>query len=110
MEAVHQLEIKDNDHHIIEESLSHRIGALKELTQVLMDEVEELEGVRSLDISRGINIYDEVRLYETALIRRALRLTGGNQKKAARLLGLLPSTLNDKIKRYQIFTINQIPT
>lgn len=102
MEAVHQIEVRDHDHRIIRESLSHRIGALKELTKVLLDEVEELETVRSLDISRGINIYDEVRLYETALIRRALRLTGGNQKKAARLLGLLPSTLNDKIKRYQI--------
>lgn len=103
MDAVLQLEYKEKqDHKIIEESLSHRIGALRELTQVLMEEVEELETVRSLDISHGINIYDEVRLYETALIRRALRLTGGNQKKAARLLGLLPSTLNDKIKRYQI--------
>jgi transcriptional regulator with GAF, ATPase, and Fis domain len=102
MEAVHQLQIREQDHKIIEESLSYRIGALRELTQVLMDEVEELETVRALGISHGINIYDEVRLYETALIRRALRLTGGNQKKAARLLGLLPSTLNDKIKRYQI--------
>jgi len=105
MEAVQQLARKEYDHQIIEESLSHRIGALKELTQVLLDEVEELDMVRSLDISRGINIYDEMRLYETALIRRALRLTGGNQKKAARLLGLLPSTLNDKIKRYQILPV-----
>ena len=105
MEAVQQLQLKEYDHKIIEESLSHRIGALRELTQVLMEEVEELETVRSLDISRGINIYDEVRLYETALIRRALRLTGNNQKKAARLLGLLPSTLNDKIKRYQILPV-----
>jgi transcriptional regulator with GAF, ATPase, and Fis domain len=103
MEAVLQtIQVKDQDNKIIDASLSHRIGALKELTQVLLDEVEDLESVKSLDISKGINIYDEVRHYETALIRRALRLTGGNQKRAARLLGLLPSTLNDKIKRYQI--------
>ena len=86
----------------MDNSLSYRLGALRELTQVLMEEVTELETVKSLDLSQGINMYDEVRQYETALIRRALRLTGGNQKKAARLLGLLPSTLNDKIKRYQI--------
>lgn len=102
MEAVHQLEHKDFDHNIIKESLNHRLGTLKELTKVLLDEVVELESTKSLDISQGINMYDEVRLYETALIRRALRLTGGNQKKAAHLLGLLPTTLNDKIKRYQI--------
>ena len=105
MEAVQQLGLKEYDQKIIQATLGHRIGALRELTQVLMDEVEELETIRSLDISCGINIYDEVRLYETALIRRALRLTGGNQKKAARLLGLLPSTLNDKIKRYHILTV-----
>lgn len=105
MEAVQQLQIKEHDQRIMQESLGHRIGALRELTQVLMEEVEELETVRALDISRGINIYDEVRLYETALIRRALRLTANNQKKAARLLGLLPSTLNDKIKRYQILPV-----
>lgn len=86
----------------IDNSISHRLGALRELTQVLMEEVTELETAKSIDISQGINIYEEVRQYETALIRRALRLTGGNQKRAARLLGLLPSTLNDKIKRYQI--------
>lgn len=86
----------------MDNSISHRIGALRELTQVLMEEVSELETAKAIDLSQGINIYDEVRQYETALIRRALRLTGGNQKKAARLLGLLPSTLNDKIKRYQI--------
>lgn len=100
--AVQKPQSNDQDKNIMDNSLSHRIGALRELTQVLMEEVTELETVKSIDISQGINIYDEVRQYETALIRRALRLTGGNQKKAARLLGLLPSTLNDKIKRYQI--------
>ncbi len=87
---------------VIEESIGNRIGAVKDLARHLIGEVEALETSKNLDISRGINIYEEVRQYETALIRRALRFTGGNQKKAATLLGLLPSTLNDKIKRYQI--------
>ena len=90
------------DAKVMDQSLGNRIGALKDLAQHLIGEVEALGTVISLDISQGINIYDEVRTYETVLIRRALKLTGGNQKKAARLLSLLPSTLNDKIKRYQI--------
>lgn len=102
MEAVQEIASTEFDRQIIEESFSHRIGALKELTQVLLEEVEELETLKTADISRGINMYDEVRSFETALIRRALRLTGGNQKRAANLLGLLPTTLNDKIKRYRI--------
>ena len=92
----------NEDRQVIDQSLGNRIGALKDLAQNLIGEVEALGTVKSLDISQGINIHDEVRTYETVLIRRALKLTGGNQKKAARLLSLLPSTLNDKIKRYQI--------
>ena len=38
--------------------------------------------------------------YEVELIRRALKLTSGNQARAARLLGVKATTLNSKIKRY----------
>jgi DNA-binding NtrC family response regulator len=55
-----------------------------------------------IDISRGVNFYDEVRRFETDLIRRALDQTGGHQSRAARLLGLNATTLNSKIKSYNI--------
>lgn len=55
-----------------------------------------------IDISRGINFYEEVRRFETDLIRRALSQTGGHQSRAARLLGLNATTLNSKIKSYNI--------
>lgn len=61
------------------------------------------EGVSSeIDITRGVNFYDEVRKYETDLIVRALDQTGGHQSRAARLLGLNATTLNSKIKSYNI--------
>ncbi|MEO8433812.1 MAG: sigma-54 dependent transcriptional regulator [Pyrinomonadaceae bacterium] len=56
----------------------------------------------SLDIGRGVNFYDEVRRFEIDLIRRALEQTGGHQSRAARLLGMNPTTLNSKIKTYNI--------
>ena len=56
----------------------------------------------SIDVSRGINFYDEVRRFEIDLIRRALDQTGGHQSRAARLLGMNPTTLNSKIKTYNI--------
>lgn len=56
----------------------------------------------SLDIRDGIDLYQEVRRFETYLINRALREAGGSQTKAARLLGLNKTTLHEKIKRYQI--------
>jgi DNA-binding NtrC family response regulator len=55
-----------------------------------------------IDLSRGINFYDEVRRFEIDLIRRALDQTGGHQSRAARLLGMNATTLNSKIKTYNI--------
>jgi len=59
-------------------------------------------GAGALDLSRGVNFYDEVRRFEIDLIRRALEQTGGHQSRAARLLGMNATTLNSKIKTYNI--------
>ena len=59
------------------------------------------------DISRGVNFYEEVRRFETDLLRRALEQTGGHQSRAARLLGLNATTLNSKIKTYNIVPKSQ---
>lgn len=56
----------------------------------------------SIDLSRGTSFYDEVKKFEIDLIRRALDQTGGHQSRAARLLGLNATTLNSKIKSYNI--------
>jgi DNA-binding NtrC family response regulator len=37
--------------------------------------------------------------YERQLILEALSLTGGNQRRAAQALGVLPTTLHEKMKR-----------
>ncbi|MCS6816542.1 MAG: sigma-54 dependent transcriptional regulator [Blastocatellia bacterium] len=58
--------------------------------------------VRDIPIAQGISFYDEVAKFEIRLIRRALELTGGNQSRAARLLGMNPTTLNSKIKAYNL--------
>jgi DNA-binding NtrC family response regulator len=63
---------------------------------------EGSSGTGALDIGRGINFYDEVRRFEIDLIRRALEQTGGHQSRAARLLGMNATTLNSKIKTYNI--------
>ncbi|HEX8398954.1 MAG TPA: sigma-54 dependent transcriptional regulator [Pyrinomonadaceae bacterium] len=55
-----------------------------------------------VELARGVNFYDEVRRFEIDLIRRALDQTAGHQSRAARLLGLNATTLNSKIKSYNI--------
>lgn len=70
-----------------------------------MEMVKRTEGMSNeIDISRGVNFYDEIKKFETDLIRRALDQTGGHQSRAARLLGLNATTLNSKIKGYNIQT------
>jgi DNA-binding NtrC family response regulator len=57
---------------------------------------------RDIPIAQGISFYEEVAKFEISLIRRALEITGGNQSRAARLLGMNTTTLNSKIKAYNI--------
>ncbi len=61
-----------------------------------------LDSIATMDISQGISFYDEVSRFEIDLIRHALELTGGHQSRAAKLLGMNNTTLNSKIKVYNI--------
>lgn len=63
---------------------------------------DEATKLKPLDILGGIDFYDEVQRFETHLIKMALSETGGNQAKAARLLGIKATTLNSKIKLFCI--------
>ena len=40
--------------------------------------------------------------FEREMICRALRVSGGNQRVASFILGLKPTTLNEKIKKFKI--------
>jgi len=65
--------------------------------------VKRAEGSSAeIDIARGVNFYEEVKRFEVDLIRRALDQTAGHQSRAAQLLGLNATTLNSKIKAYNI--------
>jgi transcriptional regulator with GAF, ATPase, and Fis domain len=75
---------------------------LKNLALSLLMEVQALSEVPTLDIKNGIDFYEEVSRFEVDLIQRALAHTGGNQVRAARLLNMKVTTLNSKIKHYNI--------
>src|ERR687892_2007498 len=88
-----------------------RVERLVGLAATLLDEAETLSQdrafteesnrLKTLNLSQGIDFYEEVKRFETGLIKLALERTGGNQAKAARLLQIKPTTLNSKIKLYQ---------
>lgn len=89
---------------------------LKELSYALskaLDAVSVFEiakAGRIPNLKQGIDFYSEVQRFEITLIQHALIQARGSQKRAARLLGLKPTTLNNKIKGYDLDwkTIKQI--
>ena len=78
------------------------ITSLRELTFKLLRKVESIGVGHAPDIQSGIDFYEEVSRFEIDLISRALVQTGGHQRRAARLLNLKVTTLNSKIKHYNI--------
>jgi len=71
--------------------------------ELAMEMMASADGAsHEIDIAHGVNFYDEVKKFEIDLIRRSLDQTGGHQSRAARLLGLNATTLNSKIKSYNI--------
>jgi len=89
-----------------------RAEKIRVMASALLEEAASLEhetgmaeataAVETLNEGSGIDFFKEVRRFEIRLIGRALELAGGNQVRAARLLGLGNTTLNYKIKTYQL--------
>ena len=79
-----------------------KIQRLKQMALRLFREMQSLNEVHTLNIDGGLDFYDEVTRFEIDLITRALLHTGGHQGRAARLLNLKVTTLNSKIKHYDI--------
>jgi transcriptional regulator with GAF, ATPase, and Fis domain len=84
-----------------EATIDSRLDALREVALTLLGAVDSLRGTQP-SANYSIRLQDEVQRFETDLIRTALARTGGNQASAARLLGVKHTTLNAKIKRYNI--------
>ena len=57
------------------------------------------ELAQTLSIPEGQTLKDIVQEYEKRLLLMALELANGNQRRVAASLGLLPSTLSEKMKR-----------
>jgi DNA-binding protein Fis len=89
-----------------------KLQVLKQLIDTIQQEVTALSDYLARDTfsvetglfdpAHGINLAAETRRLEIDLITYALSCTHGNQRNAARLLGLKPTTLHQKLKLYGI--------
>ena len=70
----------------------HNLNSLREAAITLLREVESL--TKQPHPEQKLGLQEEVQRYETELIRDALQRTRGNQRRAAKLLGVKVTTLN----------------
>jgi transcriptional regulator with GAF, ATPase, and Fis domain len=84
------------------EAPRNTVATVRDLAMKLLSEVQGINEVSSLTIENGFDFYEEVSRFEIDLIKRALLQTGGHQVRAAKLLNLKVTTLNSKIKHYNI--------
>ena len=82
--------------------LNLKLELLKDVALQIVEEIESYDSLRTVNLSRGISLPDELRGFETHLIQSALERTGGHQTKAAQLLGINLTTLHNKLKRLNI--------
>ncbi len=80
--------------------LNNKIEALKVLANSILNEISSLAETREIVPHREVDLAVEVQRFEESLIRSALTRSGGQQRKAAKLLGVKPNTLHAKMKRY----------
>jgi Response regulator containing CheY-like receiver, AAA-type ATPase, and DNA-binding domains len=84
------------------ESENLKIEVLKLISRALESKAENPTGILDFDHRNGVDFYEEVTKFEVDLLRQALLHTKGNQRAAARLLGLKATTLNSKVKAYNL--------
>jgi transcriptional regulator with GAF, ATPase, and Fis domain len=83
-------------------ALRMQVESLRVLAQDLLSLVARMEEFQSRSLQQPVRLSEEVRRFEKGLIESALKLTGGQQTRAARLLGVKLTTLHSKIKKYRI--------
>ena len=82
------------------------VDRLYDLFTRLAATLDSLLTHRKPDFSTGVDFYEEVTRFEVGLIKQSLRLSSGSQVRAAKMLNLRPTTLNNKIKAYNIQSAN----
>ncbi len=79
-----------------------RIGIVKQLLNKLLGELDAVSSDGRVALGENFNLHEQLKNFESDIIRQALSLTGNNQRLAARMLGINYTTLNAKMKRLGI--------
>jgi DNA-binding NtrC family response regulator len=90
----------------VQESFGNRVEALRAVVMLLLREVDSLEKSIADEAKEmaetDYSLAEKLTKLEVDTIRCALIKTNGRQKPAAKLLGMKLTTLNAKIKKFDI--------
>jgi len=87
-----------------QQATTPRIGIVKQLLNKLLNELETVNENERVTLDENFNLYEQMKNFESDIIRQALFLTDNNQRLAAQMLGINYTTLNAKMKRLGIPT------
>jgi len=86
--------------------INNKLEALKVLVNSILIELTSMTQSAAITSHTSMDLTGEVQEFESGLIRCALTRTGGRQRRAAALLGIKPTTLHEKMKRYGMIEQN----
>lgn len=89
--------------------MESNVALIRALATTLLSELDSLYMSDEILTEDNFDLNEKVREFEIKIIKTALLKTGGNQRQAANLLGLPTSTLNNKIKTYNIQYLKDSP-
>lgn len=100
-------DVNSERNHAQRVGLELRLEMLLKIVGLLACEVKKIKQDLGLfndpqDLNLPLVMPERIAFYEAQLIRAALRETGYHQMRAAKLLGVKPTTLNCKIKKYKL--------
>ena len=79
-----------------------RIGIVKQLLNKLLSELDAVNESERVSLQENFNLNEQMKNFETDIIRQALYLTDNNQRLAAQMLGINYTTLNAKMNSFGI--------
>lgn len=82
-------------------SIAQKLEAINRIAGVVLKEVETFTA-RNFQSSENINYYEEIERFEIELLLFALYRANGNQRRAAQILNINPTTLNSKVRKFNL--------
>ena len=95
--------LRELDGYVREHTNLPKIGLLRRLTELMLTEVQNIDQNTGLRFGEGFRLDEYLENCEKDIIRYAMYISGNNQIITSRLLGMKPTTLNMKLKRYQLY-------